>query len=83
MTRWKIEFRDVGRNRAAGTLLAEAANLVKARQHAIRACRRHLSGGGNFYLEARGHYTYCIVLGLDEVGEVRLACLETCSQGLA
>jgi hypothetical protein len=83
MAKWKIEFRDVGHNRFAGTLLVDAVNLVKAKQHAIRACRRHVSGAGNLYLEARGHYTYCIVLGMDEVGEVRLTCLEPCSQGVA
>ena len=72
MTRWRIELRDARDGRDVGTIVVEAENLVKAKQHAVRVCRRHLSGGGDVYLEAKGHYTYVIVLGQDEVGEVRI-----------
>ena len=72
MTRWRIELRDARGDRDVGTIVMEADNLVKAKQHAVRVCRRHLSGSGDVYLEAKGHYPYGIVLEQDEVGEVRI-----------
>ncbi len=83
MAKWKIELHRVGREKATGTIFVEAANLVKAKQHTLHECRKHLSGGGAMYLEARGHYTYALILGLDEAGEVRITCLGACPSGTA
>ncbi len=76
MAKWKIELRNVGPERTAETMIVDAASLVKAKQHAAHGCRKHLAAGGNIYLEARGHYTYCIILDMEEVGEATIACLE-------
>jgi len=76
MARWQIELQNVGRTRAAGKVLVDAENLVKAKQQAMRICRRHLSAGGDIYLEARGRHRYSIVLGMDYVGEATITCLE-------
>ena len=73
MLRWRIEFRDAHGERNVGTIIVEADNLVKAKQHVVRVCRRRLSGGGEVYLEAKGRYTYRIILGQDEIGEARIA----------
>lgn len=73
MIRWRIEFRNARGESHAAILIVEADTLVKAKQHAARVCRRRLAGGGDVYLEAKGHYTYRVVLGQDEVGEVRIA----------
>jgi hypothetical protein len=62
----------VGRDGAACSITVAAENLVKAKQHAVQACRKGLPPGGNIYLEARGHYTYGIILGMDEVGKVTI-----------
>jgi len=78
MAKWRIELFDIGREKAGGTIIVDAADLVKAKQQAMRVCRRHLSASGDIYLEAKGHYTYCVVRGWDEVGEVRITCLEAC-----
>lgn len=73
MARWKIEFFNVGDDRAVGAIMVDADGLVKAKQQAVHLCRRHLSTRGDIYLEARGNYRYCIILGgLHEVGEVKL-----------
>jgi hypothetical protein len=73
MERWKIEFCNVGDHRAVGAVVVDADGLVKAKQRAMQLCRRHLSTRGDIYLEARGNYTYCIILsGLHEVGEIKL-----------
>ncbi|MBN1362510.1 MAG: hypothetical protein JW993_18075 [Sedimentisphaerales bacterium] len=53
-------------------MAVEAQNLVEAKTYALRECRKHLPAG-QVYLEARGHYTYSIVLDMDEVGTVELA----------
>jgi len=76
MARWKIELRNLGANRGGETVIVNAENLVKAKQHAMRMSRRHLSGGGGIYFEARGHYRYSIILGMDEVGEASITCVE-------
>jgi hypothetical protein len=73
VSRWRIEFRDAHGEGNVGTLIVEADNLVKAKQHAVRVCRRRLAGGGEGYLEAKGHYTYRMMLGQDEAGEARIA----------
>jgi len=73
MATWKIEWKNVGPERADGTLVVEAQNLVKAKVHAVRACRRHLPSG-SIYLEAEGHYRYLIIHDMDECGEVQLTC---------
>jgi hypothetical protein len=72
---WKIELRNVGKTRASKTILVSAANLVGAKQQALRECRKYLTGG-SLYLEAKGHYTYTVLSGLDEVGEVRILRLD-------
>lgn len=72
---WKIELRNVGKTRACGKILVSAPNLVGAKQQALRECRKHLVGG-TLYLEAKGHYTYTVLAGLDEVGEVRILRLD-------
>ena len=71
MTQWKIELKRVGPERTCGTTVVEAQNLVKAKVHPMRECRKHLPAG-HVYLEARGDYTYSIILDIDEVGEVGL-----------
>jgi hypothetical protein len=76
MARWKIELRNVGPDRATGTILVDAENLVKAKRHAIQMCRRHLSARGDIYLEARGQYRYCIVAGMDDMGEATITGLD-------
>lgn len=80
MAKWKIELKDVGPERACETAVVEAENLVKAKVHAMRACRRHLPGG-DIYLEAEGHYRYLVICSLDEVGEVQLTCLDAHPRG--
>ena len=80
MAKWKIELKDVGPGRACETVMAEAENLVKAKVHAMRACRRHLPCG-NIYLEAEGHYRYLVIDNLNEVGEVQLTCLDARPRG--
>jgi len=77
MTRWRIELRDARGERGGGILIVEADNLVKAEQHAMRVCRRHLSGQGDVYLEAGGRHTYGIVLEREKVGEVRITRLKS------
>jgi len=77
MTRWRIELRDAHGERDVGTMVVDADNLAKAKQHAVRVCRRQLSGGGEVYLETKGRHTYGIVLDQDRVGEVRITCLES------
>ena len=72
MTRWRIELRDAHGARDGGTLLVEADNMVKAKHHAVRVCRRRLSGHGTVYLEAKGRHRYGIVLEQEKVGEVRI-----------
>ncbi len=73
MMRWRIEFEDAHGEENVGTLIVEADNLVEAKEHAVRACRRRLSDTGEVCLEAKGRYTYRVVLGHDAVGEVRIA----------
>lgn len=80
MPKWKIELKDVGPERTCETVVVEAQNLVKAKVHAMWACRRHLPGG-DVYLEAEGHYRYLVICDMDEVGEVQLTCLDARSRG--
>lgn len=80
MAKWTIELKDVGPERACETVVVEAPNLVKAKTHAMRACRRHLPCG-DIYLEAEGHYRYLVICDMDEVGEVQLTCLDACLRG--
>ncbi len=77
MMRWRIELRDSHSDRCAGSIVVSAANLAKAKQHAVRVCRRRLSGGGDVCLEAKGHSTYWIAVARDKVGEVRITPLES------
>lgn len=77
MTRWRIELRDTRGERDGGTLIVDADNLVKAKRHALRVCRRHLSVNGDVYFEARGHQTYGVVLEQEKVGEVRITRLKS------
>ncbi|MCU0915996.1 MAG: hypothetical protein MUC88_15760 [Planctomycetes bacterium] len=77
MAKWEIELRDARGERGGGTLIVEADNLMKAKQHAVRVCRRQLSGQGDVYLEAEGHHTYGIVLERERVGEVRITRLKS------
>ena len=72
MATWQIDLHNVGTERITTTTVVSVPDLVRAKQEAARECRRYLSGGGSLYLEARGNYTYALVLGLDEVGEVRI-----------
>lgn len=76
MTRWRIELRDARGERVIGTLVVQAANLEKVKQHAERVYRRHLSGSADVYLEPRGHRTYCLILGDEEIGQAKITCLE-------
>lgn len=76
MAKWKIELRNARRDRTAGTITVDAENLVKAKRHTMRVCRRHLRAGRDLSLEARGNRTYGILLGRDEVGEATITCLE-------
>lgn len=64
---WQIELTNVGKTRACGKILVSAANLVGAKQQALRECRKYLAGA-SLYLEAKGHYTYTLLAGLEEVG---------------
>jgi len=80
MTTWKIELKNVGPERACSTFVVEAENLVKAKVHAVRACRRHLPCG-NIYLEAEGHYAYLVIHDMDEVGQVQMMCLDPRTRG--
>lgn len=75
MAKWKIELKNVGSERACGTRSVEAQNLIEAKTHAMRECRRHLPGG-NIYLEAQGQYRYLVIYDMDEVGEVQLTRLD-------
>lgn len=75
MAKWKIELKNVGPERANGTMTVEAQNLIEAKTHAMRECRRHLPGG-NIYLEAQGQYRYLVICDMDEVGEVQLTRLD-------
>ncbi|MGE5293500.1 MAG: hypothetical protein ACM3VT_01595 [Solirubrobacterales bacterium] len=76
MAKWKIELRGSGRDRTAGTITVDAENLVKAKRHTMRVCRRRLSAGKDVYLEAKGRRRYGILLDADEVGEATITCLE-------
>jgi len=76
MTRWRIEMRDARGEREIGTIVVQAPNLAKARQHAARVYRRHLSGSQDVYLGPRGHRTYAVIHGEDDLGQVRITCLE-------
>ncbi|MEN6332761.1 MAG: hypothetical protein ABFE01_00785 [Phycisphaerales bacterium] len=76
MARWKIKLRNAARDRNAGTILVDAENLVQAKRHAMRVCRRHLAASNDIYLETRGRNTYGIVLGGDEVGEATITRLK-------
>lgn len=75
MTRWRIELWDAHGEREVGTLIVKAPSLAKAKQHAAGVYRRRLSGSGDVHLEARGHRTYCIILGEDEIGQARITYL--------
>lgn len=80
MAQWRIELKNVGPEKACGTTLADAQDLIKAKVHAMRECRRHLACG-NIYLEAMGQYRYLVICDMDEVGEVQLTRLDTSPDG--
>jgi hypothetical protein len=75
MATWKIKLENVGPDKAGETFVVEAQNLVKAKVHAVRACRRHLPSG-SIYLEAEGHYRYLVIHDMDECGVVQMTCLD-------
>lgn len=80
MAPWKIELRNVGKDRITAIVVASAPDLVKAKQQAARECRKYLADGGSLYLEAKGDYVYALILGLDEeVGEVKITQVKACS----
>jgi hypothetical protein len=76
MNEWLIELNDIGRGKMSGRIIVAASDLTKAKQEAVRECRKYIPGGKNLYLEAKGNRAYAVVSDLEDVGEITIRRLD-------